>query len=95
MENATSIPSELVLVIQSIIILFIAGEAGFKEKFKVWNTRRKAKQKAGEKMLKQVFNLTLVQHTIRTATPLILAALGGLLTEHAGMLNIGMEGMIL
>lgn len=46
-------------------------------------------------MLKQVFNLTLVQHTIRTATPLILAALGGLLTEHAGMLNIGMEGMIL
>ncbi|NLV76831.1 MAG: ABC transporter permease [Tissierellia bacterium] len=49
MENATSIPSELVLVIQSIIILFIAGEAGFKEKFKVWNTRRKAKQKAGEK----------------------------------------------
>ncbi len=43
-------------------------------------------------MLKQVFNLTLVQHTIRTATPLILAALGGLLTEHAGMLNIGMEG---
>jgi ABC-type uncharacterized transport system permease subunit len=48
-----------------------------------------------KKMLKQVFNLTLVQHTIRTATPLILAALGGLLTEHAGMLNIGMEGMIL
>ncbi|WP_416198686.1 MAG: ABC transporter permease [Sporanaerobacter sp.] len=46
-------------------------------------------------MLKQVFNLTLLQHTIRTATPLILAALGGLLTEHAGMLNIGMEGMIL
>ncbi len=49
MENATSIPSELVLVIQSIIILFIAGEAGFKEKFKAWNMERKVKQKAGEK----------------------------------------------
>lgn len=46
-------------------------------------------------MLGQIFNLTLLQHTIRTATPLILAALGGLLTEHAGILNIGMEGMIL
>ncbi len=46
-------------------------------------------------MLEDVFNLTLLQNTIRTATPLILAALGGLLTMHAGILNIGMEGMIL
>lgn len=46
-------------------------------------------------MLKEIINLTLIQHTIRTATPLILAALGGLLTQHAGILNIGMEGMIL
>jgi len=46
-------------------------------------------------MLRDVFNLTLLQNTIRTATPLILAALGGLLTMHAGILNIGMEGMIL
>jgi len=46
-------------------------------------------------LLSKIFNLTLIQHTIRTATPLILAALGGLLTEHAGILNIGMEGMIL
>ncbi len=46
-------------------------------------------------MLKELLDLTLIQHTIRTATPLILAALGGLLTEHAGILNIGMEGIIL
>jgi simple sugar transport system permease protein len=46
-------------------------------------------------MFKDIFNLTLLQHTIRTATPLILAALGGLLTQQAGILNIGMEGMIL
>ncbi len=46
-------------------------------------------------MLEDVFNLTLLQNTIRTATPLILAALGGLLTMHAGILNIGMEAMIL
>jgi ABC-type uncharacterized transport system permease subunit len=29
MEYETAIPSELVLVIQSVIILFIAGEKGF------------------------------------------------------------------
>lgn len=46
-------------------------------------------------MFKDVFNLTLLQNTIRTATPLILAGLGGLLTMHAGILNIGMDGMIL
>lgn len=46
-------------------------------------------------MLKEIFTLAIVQHTIRTATPLILAALGGLLTQQAGILNIGMDGMIL
>ncbi len=49
MENAVSIPSELVLVIQSIIILFIAGEAGFKDKLKDWNMKRMAKRRAGVK----------------------------------------------
>ena len=45
--------------------------------------------------MKDIFDLALLQKTITTATPLILAALGGLLTMHAGILNIGMEGMIL
>lgn len=42
MELATGIPSELILVIQSIIILFIAGESGFKKifsKYRVKNGR--------------------------------------------------------
>lgn len=49
MENATGIPSELVLVIQSIIILFIAGELGFKNIYKNWKLKRVAKRKVGER----------------------------------------------
>ena len=43
----------------------------------------------------QVFNIGLLQNTLRTATPVILCAMGGLLTEQAGIMNIGMDGMIL
>lgn len=43
----------------------------------------------------QIFNIGLLQNTLRTATPVILAAMGGLLTEQAGIMNIGMDGMIL
>ena len=43
----------------------------------------------------EVFNIGLFQNTLRTATPVILAAMGGLMTEQAGIMNIGMDGMIL
>lgn len=43
----------------------------------------------------QIFNVGLFQTTLQSATPVILAAMGGLLTEQAGIMNIGMDGMIL
>lgn len=42
MEMNTGVPSELILVIQSVIILFIAGENGFKE---IWERRKLTKGK--------------------------------------------------
>ncbi|MHB0950142.1 MAG: ABC transporter permease subunit, partial [Gemmatimonadaceae bacterium] len=38
---------------------------------------------------------SFLEATVRTATPLALVALGELLAERAGVINIGVEGAIL
>src|SRR5918994_4841398 len=42
-----------------------------------------------------LFTIALIFSTIRLSAPLILAALGGLYSERAGVINIALEGLML
>jgi simple sugar transport system permease protein len=45
--------------------------------------------------LSQIFDATLLNSTFRYITPILLAALGGLICERVGVFNIALEGLML
>ena len=48
-----------------------------------------------ETVISSIFTIAFIATIIRISTPLILPALGGLLSELAGVINIALEGLML
>ena len=48
-----------------------------------------------EHLLHAIFSADFVYSVLRLTTPILLAGLGALITDRAGVMNIGLEGIML
>ncbi len=95
MELAAGVPNQIYLIIRPSSSSSWLRRAACSARCRTASERERRRKSMLESILKSIFSAGTFQQMLRSATPVALAALGGSLTEHAGIMNIGMDGMIL
>ena len=103
LENAgntlqgANFPAGLVGVIQGIILFSaLGGEVLVRHRVRIVRTNRGgAATRAGARGVNNSLLIVLIASGIAYGTPLLYASLGELLAERSGVLNLGVEGMML
>ena len=89
-------PSGLVGVMQGMILFaMLGGELLVRYRSRFGRARRAAPQAAARRPREQQLVVVVLASAVAYGTPLLFAALGELLAERSGVLNLGVEGMML
>lgn len=87
------IPSEIVILLEGILFLCIVGGEWFLRK--ALRVHRGHGICRGYRVMNESALLLSLASALVIGTPILLAGLGEMMAEHSGVMNLGVEGMML